>query len=379
MLLSFGFKNYFSFKEGATVSFEFDAKVPSQISRGHSVGTVLCINGANASGKTNVLRALSFIKTFATRSFDVKPDELIPLEVHFECDEPAEFFAEFTAGEYTYLYELGLTDKEVVYERIYRTKAKRIKIIERRKGRITHTTKEFERLNSMKVRKNASVISTANQYEFKELSPIYRFFNRFASNVTYSGMQVEIDSEFEVAKVLSGNPEIFEFVKEFLRDADVGISDIEIIERKDPTKEESDFYPVFVHGEGKGRGITTYTESSGTRALFKNLARYRLVLMMGGVLIADEFDIHLHPHLLPKIVGLYLSQETNPERAQLIFTTHNSEIMDMLGRYRTYLVNKENNESFAYRLDEIPGDILRNDRLISPVYNEGKVGGVPKV
>lgn len=379
MLLSYGFKNYFSFKEGATVSFEFDAKVPSQISEGHSTGTVLCINGANASGKTNVLRALSFIKTFATKSFSSEPDDLIPLEVHFECDEPAEFFAEFTSGEYTYLYELGLTDKEVIYERIYRTKAKRIKIIERRKGRITHATKEFERLKNIKVRKNASIISIANQYEFKELNPLYRFFSFIASNVSYSGMQVEIDSEFQVAEVLSRNPEIFEFVKGFIRDADVGISDIDILEKKDQATGESNFYPVFVHGSGKGRGLTTYTESSGTRALFKSLARYRLVLMMGGVLIADEFDIHLHPHLLPKIVDLFLNHETNPKRAQLIFTTHNSEIMDRLGRYRTYLVNKENNESFAYRLDEIPGDILRNDRPISPIYNEGKVGGVPKV
>jgi hypothetical protein len=53
--------------------------------------------------------------------------------------------------------------------------------------------------------------------------------------------------------------------------------------------------------------------------------------------------------------------------------------MDTLGKYRTFLVNKENNESFGYRLDEIPGDMLRNDRLISPIYNEGKIGGIPKL
>jgi hypothetical protein len=43
------------------------------------------------------------------------------------------------------------------------------------------------------------------------------------------------------------------------------------------------------------------------------------------------------------------------------------------------LVNKENTESYCYRLDEIPSDILRNDRLISPAYNQGKIGGVPKI
>ncbi|RLO37994.1 abortive infection protein, partial [Serratia marcescens] len=49
------------------------------------------------------------------------------------------------------------------------------------------------------------------------------------------------------------------------------------------------------------------------------------------------------------------------------------------GKYRTYLVNKEKNESYCYRLDEIKGDILRHGRLISPVYKEGKIGGVPKL
>jgi hypothetical protein len=53
--------------------------------------------------------------------------------------------------------------------------------------------------------------------------------------------------------------------------------------------------------------------------------------------------------------------------------------MDFLGRYRTILVNKENNESYGYRLDEISGDIIRNDRPISPAYNAGKIGGVPHV
>jgi hypothetical protein len=53
--------------------------------------------------------------------------------------------------------------------------------------------------------------------------------------------------------------------------------------------------------------------------------------------------------------------------------------MDHLGKYRTYLVNKKNNESYGYRLDEIPGDILRNDRPVSTPYRNGKIGGVPKI
>ena len=79
------------------------------------------------------------------------------------------------------------------------------------------------------------------------------------------------------------------------------------------------------------------------------------------------------------LIDLFDDSEKNLNNAQMIFSTHDTAIMDRLGKYRTYLVNKENNESFGYRLDEIPGDILRNDRPVSSPYRNGKVGGVPKV
>ena len=97
------------------------------------------------------------------------------------------------------------------------------------------------------------------------------------------------------------------------------------------------------------------------------------------MLVIDEFDINLHPDLLPMLVEFFESPQKNIKNSQLMFTTHNSEIMDVLSKYRTVLVNKENNESYLYRLDEIDGDIIRNDRPLSPVYNSGKIGGKPKL
>ena len=113
--------------------------------------------------------------------------------------------------------------------------------------------------------------------------------------------------------------------------------------------------------------------------MYYRLSRYLFSLGSGGVLIADELDLHLHPHIMPILLELFFDTETNISNAQIIFTTHNVEILDFMGKYRTLLVNKENNESYAYRLDEIPGDIIRNDRSIIPAYNSGKIGGVPKV
>jgi len=79
------------------------------------------------------------------------------------------------------------------------------------------------------------------------------------------------------------------------------------------------------------------------------------------------------------LLNLFEDKELNPNNAQLIFTTHDYDVMDRIGKYRIVLVNKSDNESFLYRLDEIPGDMIRNDRLISPIYNANKIGGKPKI
>jgi len=75
-------------------------------------------------------------------------------------------------------------------------------------------------------------------------------------------------------------------------------------------------------------------------------------------------------------LNFLLIKKININNAQLIITAHNTEIIDSLGRYKTILVNKENNESYCYRLDEV--SLLRNDRLISPLYSKGKIGGTPQ-
>ncbi len=63
----------------------------------------------------------------------------------------------------------------------------------------------------------------------------------------------------------------------------------------------------------------------------------------------------------------------------MIFSTHNAKILDYTKKYRSVLVNKDASESYAYRLDEIPGDIIRNGRSLVSIYNSGKIGGVPRI
>ncbi len=381
MLIEFGMKNYFCFEEGVTISFELDKNCPKTISHGKSFTTLLAVKGANGSGKTQILKGLSFLGWFCTSSFLYKPEEQMGILPFFDSKNPSYLYAKFIRGDVTYLYELTATMIEIHKEVIYRTKAKgrRTKIFERKKNEITHLIDEFSQLAKINLRGNASVISTAHQYAFKELDDIYNFFDTMISNVTFGGLSdAGVDINI-VSSHMHSSKKILNFTKSFIHECDVGISDVQIHSRKNEDNKD-EYYPVFIHeNEGKKHSLTGQTESSGTKMLFKELFRYHVVLEGGGTLVLDEFDRHLHPHILPKLCKLFEDPDINKHNAQLLFSTHDGEILNYLGRYRTYLVNKEANASYAYRLDEIPGDILRNDRPILPSYNDGKIGGVPKL
>jgi len=379
VLQEFGFRNFFSFKDGVSISLKLDANCSSYIATSSGFATVIGIKGANASGKTQLLKAFTFLADFCSKSFASDPKESLLFSPFFDSKEPSEFYVDFSVSDVIYRYELVCTESAVVSEIIYQKKIKTIKIFERKGNEIVFTTKKFAPLKLMKLRNNASIISTANQYQLTELKQAYDFFSHVFTNVGYGGLRENKVDIKTVSKYLHGNSDALNFVSKFIAECDTGIDAIKI----QKTKREAggdEFFPIFSHkNERSVHAVTQVTESSGTKALYRDLPMYRIVLKNGGVMVIDEFDIHLHPHILPKLLGLFLDPESNPRNAQLIFSTHDSKVLDFLGRYRVYLVNKRENESFAFRLDEIPGDILRNDRSILPAYDDGKIGGVPRI
>lgn len=379
MLLEYGFRNFLSFKEGVSVSFRLDANVPTAISDGKPYSRIMCVKGANGSGKTHLLKGLAFMASFVNSSFNSPPDAEIQVDPFFGSTDPCYFYAQFTVGTAEYLYELEVSADRVHREVLYETKRRKTKIFERVDDAVVHAVKRVEALKTVKIRKNASIISTAYQHEIAELIPAYHFFESFWFNVTSTGISDTVLLEISSAsKFCHENPPILAFVTTFIKTCDIGISDIKILKEFDDHGKPR-FFPVFYHTvDGQDIAVPPATESSGTKQLFRYLIGYALVLATGGFLILDEFDLYLHPHILPKLLSLF-DGATNPKEAQFLFTTHNTEILDYCGKYQTYFVNKENNESYAYRLDELPGDILRNDRSLLPPYNDGKIGGVPKI
>lgn len=388
MIYSFGARNYFSFKEGFEISLQFNSKVPKNISRSKKVSPILGIKGANASGKTNILKCVQFLSFFITRSFNNDEGTPIHLKGFFKSPAPTDFYIDFESKGIRYTYELTATQEQVIREAIYKKITRKTLLIERKKDKIEYRTSEYSALDLITLKQNASIIDTALQYKISDigadLQNIYDFFSRTRGNLTAVSVMADSDlyKQHSITEYYFKIPAAFDFAKKIITSADLGITDIVIHETKNETGTTT-YFPIFHHADtsdtSNSNWLTYYDESDGTTALYRRLCQYWSTLNQGGTLLMDEFDTNYHPALLPQILDLFLNEESNPKGAQFIFTSHNLEIMDYLGKYRTYLVSKEDNQSFCYRLDEIPGDIIRNDRSISSLYRDGKLGGIPKI
>ncbi len=379
MLLEFGAKNFFSFKEWAVISFRLNDNVPKEVSKGHKNSFALCFKGANASGKTNAIKIFSFLSYFCANSFGGKPEDDISLDTFFDDPTPTEFYVEFMIENIEYTYELSLTKKGVISEMLYRTESRKTLVLHRENDKLLKHNFFATGVPIPIIRNNASIISTANQYAIKEIEPIYKFFFNVSGNVWRYGLVKGSNPNYDITtEFYFKNPEYLKFIESYLKKFDTGISSIDI--RPYDSEKGKTYLPIFGHTvKGELKYLPYAGQSGGTQELYSILRDYKGALEMGGILLLDEFDMNLHPDILPYLVELFDNPETNPKGAQLIFSTHNTEIIDSMGKYRTYLFNKDDGESFCYRLDELDSTLIRNDRPISPLYKAGRIGGMPRI
>lgn len=375
MILSYGVKNFFCFEEGAEVSFI----IPKTEANDTGVATSICVKGANASGKTNLVKALAFLRYFICDSFSEKPENDIPFYPHFESKKPSEFYLEFICNGKRFFYELIIDKKQVLSEKLYRVVRRKSLLFERKNNEITSCVDEFAGLKKIILRNNCSIISTAHQFVFRPLEAIYFTVKLIYPNVTLFGYQEFSLNVKDLAKLIANDQKFKEFTIKMLKDSDIGISDIRVRKVKLQNGKEASL-PVFFYKKGeKEYGLDYDLQSRGTKTLFKQVFYYFKVLKEGGLLIVDEIDVGLHPDIVDALVGMFDNNELNKRHAQLIFTTHSENIMDKLGKYRIVMTEKRDNASFVYRLDELPGAMIRNDRAIVPLYKAKKIGGVPRL
>lgn len=400
IITSIKFQNFFSFKDEAAMNFCVNQKVPQtnhfgSCEDGRRFNKVSAIFGANASGKTNIIIVFDFLQWFIVRSF-FHSDEGFSKFIAFKTmnKKSSTFEVEFYIEDILYKFSLKIDKKRVLSEMLESRKNKRLIKLYSREYISSNNSYKFEAKNISlednfieKVRSNASVISTARQYNHPELTKVR---NHWADIFKKSKRPPFLEDSFlfldfnHISEFYSENKNYFSQAKDFLKQADLGLSDIRI-EPRETGKEDSrgnmeiDFYPYGIHtSKSKKFELPFPLESGGTQHLYTMLRFIFPALTKGSVCLIDEIECNLHPNILPAIVNLFTAKETNPKNAQLICTTHMPTLMSDLSKSQIFLVEKNQEcESEVYRLDEVEG--VRSDDNILKKYLAGSYGGVPDI
>jgi hypothetical protein len=398
MLHFYAFSNFQSFFDRTEISLALSAKTSTkswtvQSASGDRYTTALAILGANGAGKTALIKPLAFVDWFFRHSFAAKPDQRIPITPHFSSPEsPTEIELEAEDKQGTvWRYVLKLTPKRVLYEALFKKKERFSYVFIREWDEATdqYLIKQqgfnFAIAEARKVRPNASLISTAAQYGVEVALHLLNF--NLVSNVGIIGRHHFNRSQLAHAAHLYGVSDDLRLkMVSLLKGWDLGLSDVlveELVlpdaESKGEGKPEKSWIAKGIHRTRSGELVPLLMEleSSGTQAAYVLLSRLLDVLSEGGVAAIDEMESDLHPHMLEPILDLFADPEANPHHAQLIFTCHSPEVLDLLQKSQVMLVEKTNCESVAYRADSIQR--LRSDDNFRAKYMAGALGAVPKV
>lgn len=423
MLIGFSVGNYRSFKDVVTFSMvaspitgeeqQLDENNTFQVNDQLSLLKSGAIYGANASGKSNLVTAINFMKQFVLNSSrETQISDFIPIEpfrLSTETENEPCFFEIVcqlgsTSSKKIYRYGFEVNKKRVISEWLFsRKKTRESKIFERNFDNFV-LAKSFEEGKGItdKTRNNALFLSVVAQFNGKTASDILMWFRKL--NVI-SGLNDLIYRNYTVSSFESNQhkKDILQLVKKL----DLGIEDIRI--EKTPLTEE--LLPSFfseevkktllgasgnqlnvktVHqkydSEGKPIALEVFdiedNESEGTQKLFSLAGPLLETLKNGEILVIDELDARFHPLITSAIIKLFNCLETNPKNAQLVFTTHDTNLLrknifdiSVLRRDQIWFTEKDNKGATTlYSLVEYK---VGENAAFEKDYLIGKYGAIP--
>ncbi|MFH0824838.1 MAG: ATP-binding protein [Pseudomonadota bacterium] len=363
------------------------------------------VYGANAGGKTNLIKAILFMKYFVlSLSQDRHGSQLGDLEVFrldtMTRDRPSLFEVVFLLSGHRYRYGFEIDKNQVVSEWLFRVPSSReARLFVREGDRFTVSGKfrEARRLQAQ-TRKDVlflSVLARYNDPVAMEIQGWFEDLDAFLAGLDpFYGWR-----SYEYMKDDAYRRRVTDFVERL----DLGIAAVKIEETPHPVTDAMSELPDYMrkmmwltsegkririgtvhhlrNEEGGLTGTETFDlerqESAGTQKLFAMAGLMVDVLSKGSVLVADELDARLHPLITSTIVRMFHSPEANPNNAQLIFTTHDTNLLrpGLLRRDQIWFVEKDEVE--ASHLHSLVEYRIRNDAIYEKDYLLGKYGAIP--
>lgn len=419
MLVNFRVENFKSFKDYSEFSMEATKLKNLRESNAFEINNISLLKsavcyGANASGKSNLLNAMEEMRSLVENSLSIeKMDKHYnqPFLLNSASKEKETIFeVEFVMDEilYRYGFAIGKTNNinnEWLYQKKLKPHAREALLFERKNQTITlgNLFKEGKELED-KTRQNALFLAVVAQFNGEISQKVLHWFEQFnvLSNIK--------SKEFEHYSFDKLEDEIFkENIVSLIKDADVGIYDIakkkipfDKIKKDNPKLEDE--LPEFLINKLQEDGLSTVEtthieydeknsfskfrsfslqmESDGTQKLLALSAPIIETLLNGEILIIDELDNSMHTDLVYAIVKLFNSQETNPNNAQLIFTTHDTNLLnqELFRRDQIWFVQKDiYGASKLYSLVEYGKGKIRDDLALEKNYLDGKFGAKPYI
>lgn len=427
MLIEFRFKNYRSFRDEAVLSMEatgLNAFKSCLIPLSSTVKLLpgVAIYGKNGGGKSNVIRAfwlaVQFIRNAQRTQHERAAIPVNPFSLNdYSRNEPTEFSFEYTSGGVKYWYDFSATREKIFSESLYHApKGQKALIFKRSEQQFSFTEEKSRRsLIGETVAENQlffSVACTMNDVPCIAAMRWFReqiFFSRDYSDIPRQLIEYSEDrhmlkaiSDYAKAADLGIQEMQFEFDSREIQDGESLPDNIPeeiktaLTQFRHALAETSGNGEVHLKmgkvsakashmgenrsGERDFYALELSDESDGTRKLMALAPAIESALRTGGVLLADELERELHPMLVQYIVAKFQSKATNPNGAQIIFTTHNTELMnlELMRRDQIYFADKRNQDG-ASELYTISEFSTRTTDNIRKGYLVGKYGAMPDI
>lgn len=398
MITDLVFSNFYSFADEVYLSFEMGKKPASSnydipLKGGDRLNKALAVIGPNGSGKTQFIKPLAFLSWFLSSSFlHADPDVTLPYRAHALYEKkPTTFELRFVLGGEQYKYSLTLKDRLVVSEALYHKTSHLYSYLfvrEFKENAADKTEVSYKQQNfsfspkkAKEIRRNASLLAAAYSYDVPEAHMFVQFAHGISHNLNVFGRHNYDDGALlQAAEELAENDKLRAQLADCLSELDLGLQSVEVrqetVFERDSGEEKQIAIPYGIHECKQGQfELRFMEESSGTKSAFVLLARLLPVLANGGVAVIDEIDNDLHPHMLPHLLDLFKYDETNPHNAQIVFSCHTPEVLNLLQKHQVYLVEKEELKSDAWRLDDVVG--LRADDNLYAKYMAGALEAIP--
>ncbi len=409
MLIEFSVKNFLSFKDKVILSMEKgngDENLDNIIIKNDiNLLKTTAIYGANASGKSNLLKA------FTCAILMVRNSNLIPVGGKWNFlkpfmfdekskNEPSEFEFIFIINNIRYRYFFS-ADTNRIYDEIldaYYTQ-KPTNIFKRTKTNIYEFNNDKSKLESLSAKntENKLFLSTATNWNYDKTKDVYLWFNNTID--TYDSFNKISDQDLK--EYSSNNKSLKDFALKLLKEADILIKDIHVhYEEKEIDNSMNMFISPFVRTNGTFKmsnvkieleheiideknhkhyyKLNFDDESSGTRVLFALAPFLMKAFESTKVIIVDELEKSMHPALVEFIIKLFNNKNINKANSQLIFMTHATNLLnlDLLRRDQIWFTEKNTKTGISdlYPLDSFS---VRKDENIQKGYINGRYGAIP--